>query len=219
MKTTLKWIFGFITMITIGATLAEGGREITADALGYEASFVPKRMGLVFSSPEMQSAFRELKLEYPQHFRETEEWDTLLMIDQRDHAIIEGVGLLVTLLVSYLSLYFFRRRMLLMNQLGSREIIFALLGLFIVRDTAYNVLFGITGFFPCDVSKIWAFLEIPYIIMYPLYILIGCIQLLMITYYLPQNERFHFWLGGLVGGIVGAILWAGWLGYYLTDWF
>lgn len=229
-KLLLLFTLTFIFFVPIGTLSHEGGHIAVAQMLGYDTElFYGSAKWDQSTLLEMRKAFYDKyasEIKNNTDFPEREDYDKFVQKWGSDSFKITVGGPLETILTSIfgLMILFFRREKQRINGFTLLYLYWlaVFLSLFWLRTT-FNVLYSVVralwaGRTPLvgsisDETRMAAYLDLPSWIFSVSLGLTGLLVALFVVFgVVPQEKRLTFILAGLIGGIVGYVLWLDMLG-------
>jgi hypothetical protein len=204
-----------VVIIPLSAFVIEMAKLCYAESIGYTSEYSKSTGRLSYSSPDMQTSFKGVQANYSpgsEEHRESAEWQQLVHKDTADHTKIEMAGKLITFLISAIGLlvYFARRRY--EKKMSWLDWLSVILGLVFMRDVVINTINLFNGFMTCHEAKLWHHLNLPIFTSTAIYNGVGLLLFCFILYKIPKSNRSLFIISGIIGTILGGLLWLVWLG-------
>ena len=161
-----------------------------------------------FTSPDMQQAFRAVIAAHPESYKEQPAWAALLTIDIKDRAEIEGVGKMITWLISAVGLLLFLSGR--KNQDGKLSLVASaglILSVVFMRDVVIGLYNLYHGNMLCQEAKLWQHLHWPVFPASYAYTAFCVGVFLWILYLVPKAVRRDYIIGMGIGGVIGGGVW------------
>lgn len=200
---------GFILTSILGSVLIEGTRIVTAKSLGYDYRYIRSFGTFLFHSDKIDEEFLKLEIgrTLDENYKESSAYKALIRQNQKNEAIINASGYGVSCLLLLIGFFLLYRRsdrkqaMKVSNWLGF------FLSLVFVRYLVYHSVTIYSHSLFCQETSFFHVIGLPtFISIYILYA-IGVTMALYIVYLLPKEHRLKTILSGLVGGLIGLIIW------------
>jgi hypothetical protein len=228
-KLFLSISLGFIGFTVIGTLSHELGHCMAAKYLGM--TNIELHYGSMNYDDPNSDYERELYALYEQEIKEYKdfpkkaEYDKLIGGIKHNSFIITASGPLQSMLtgtIGLIVLIFYGKKFKDNNSIKFIGWLFIFLSLFWLRQSA-NFIVGFTKFIfnghkwgHSDEIKLARYLHLPPYSMSLFTAIIGIVILAWLSIvYIPKKDLKPFILGGLIGGILGYLLWLNWLGEYI----
>jgi hypothetical protein len=214
MKFPIIIFFVFVLVTITGGALHEIIREQTARSFGYYRDGFSCGQ-LFFSNDTVHAAFTSIwkasgdSIRAHKSFPEKEHYDKLSGQNKRAHAFIELAAKVFTFSICLLGLVvlFIRRKM--------RAVKFAFIdwagvifSLFVMKQIVLSSCFIIWGLMFCDYAAFTQYFKLPFWGTEWAMIIFGLlISFFVVFKIVPRAKRISFFIGGLLGGLTGIVLW------------
>lgn len=224
-KKFLIFLFAFILFTALGTVSHEYGHIIVAESLGYDTTLHYGSMN--YNNSELKELYEiynnnETEINNGTDFEKRAEYENLIEKFTADGFLITLGGPLQTIITGTIGLLIllWRRKKIQLTGLKPIDWLSIFLSLFWLREV-FNLVMSFGGeiisptgsYFRGDEKNISEFLKLGSVTFSIILGIIGlAVSLIVIFRFVPNRLRLTFILSGLIGGIMGFILWMNVLG-------
>jgi hypothetical protein len=200
----------FIPIVYVGMASHELVRNTQAQSLGYHihsslAGF------LFFSNDTIIVKLDSIARVYPdfKQGKETETFKTCRNQNEKNMAFIQLSGLVFSIGISLFGLVLLLKRRKKNNtSFAFVDWVGVVLSLFVVREVLVSFIWIMCGSVFCDFAALYQYFNVPvFPFIWGVFIYGLLVVLIVLLKFVPRNRILPLFIGGVLGGLIGGVLW------------